>query len=213
MVLRQKAGGEGALALGIGLGGAGAARTAQFALPQSWLQMFTAYLNTGDHSHGNRNGLAVTSGGTGEGQWHRSAFGSDDYTYNVGMSLAYALRPSATLRDRFAQAARTVIDRYNIPKANESQREAFVNQVSITRQTIQHNEMLANAAEFSAGSFGSQAHAKLNEIVTELSRDNLRAGLMIEGDVLAAGAYSQPQKVHASIDDVSVFLPPVVPIQ
>jgi hypothetical protein len=40
-----------------------------FALPQSWLQLFTAYLNTGDHTHGNRNGLAVTSGGpeTGNG--------------------------------------------------------------------------------------------------------------------------------------------------
>ena len=42
-----------------------------FALPQSWLQMFSAYLNVGSQTHSSLNGLAVNSGGTGEGQWHR----------------------------------------------------------------------------------------------------------------------------------------------
>jgi hypothetical protein len=165
-----------------------------FALPQSWLQMFTAYLNIGDHTHGNRGGLAVTSGGTGDGQWHRSAFGSDDYNYNVGMGLAYALRPSAAFRDRFSQGGGTVTRRYNIPKANEATREEFVNQVVISRQAIQHFETLANAAEFVPGNDGLTMHNKLQEIVAELAQDNLRAGVMAESDVPSATRLSQPQQ-------------------
>ena len=165
-----------------------------FALPQSWLQMFTAYLNIGDHDHGNRGGHAVTSGGTGEGQWHRSAFGSDDYTYNMGMELAYALRPSPSLRDRFAQAGRTVVLRYDIPKADEIFREEFVSQVDITRQVIQHFIMLANCAEFVPGAQGQQCHDKLMELLVELGEDNLRAGIMCQGDVPAANSCFTPQQ-------------------
>jgi len=154
-----------------------------FALPQMWLQLFTAYLNIGDQDHGNRAGLAVNSGGTGEGQWHRSAFGSDDYTYCMGFQLGYAVRPHPMVRDRFEQAGNTIINRYDIPQANQGAREQWVSQVDITRQIIQHFEMLANCAEFVSGTTGNAGHAKLVEVVTELAQDNLGAGVMCTGDV------------------------------
>lgn len=161
-----------------------------FALPQSWLQMFTAYLNIGDHQIGNRGGLAVNSGGIGEGHWHRerrladgtSVNGSDDYNYNMGQHLAYAIRPNLPMRDRFCQAGRTLVDRYGIPRSREMEREEFVSQIDITRQSIQHFEMLANAAEFvptdelGAASFDG----RLREIVRELAEDNLSAGVMCQ---------------------------------
>ena len=165
-----------------------------FALPQSWLQAFTAYLNIGGHSHGNRAGLAVTSGGEGEGQWHRSANGSDDYSYDMGLGLAYVLRPSPALRDRFRQAGRTVLDRYDLPKDRESERERWVSQVDFTRQVIQHFEMLANCAEFVPGQTGLACHDRLLEIVRELAEDNLRAGLFCQGDVPSATFCATPQQ-------------------
>ena len=165
-----------------------------FAMPQSWLQGFTAYLNIGARSHGNRAGFAVTSGGSGEGQWHRSAFGSDDYSYNRGLELAFAIRPNAALRDRFAQAGLTVVGRYAIPRQQEASREAFVNQVDITRQVIQHFEMLANCAEFVPAPTGRTCHDKLIELIVELAEDNLRAGIMCQGDVPSPTTCFTPQQ-------------------
>jgi hypothetical protein len=165
-----------------------------FALPQMWLQLFTAYLNIGDQDHGNRAGLAVNSGGTGEGQWHRSAYGSDDYTYCMGFQLGYAVRPHPMVRDRFEQAGNTVINRYDIPQANQGAREQWVSQVDLTRQVIQHFEMLANCAEFVPGSIGNGGHSKLVEIVTELAQDNLSAGVMCAGDVPAGTTCWTPQQ-------------------
>ena len=165
-----------------------------FALPQSRLQMFTAYVNIGNQLHGNRNGVAATSGGSGDGQWHRSSFGSDDYSYNMGMHLAYALRPSPAMRDRFAQAGTMIAGRYSLPKAQEDQREQYVNQIDVTRQVIQHFEMLANCAEFVPGSEGVACHTRLLEIVDELARDNLRAGILCQGDVPSAVSCDGPQR-------------------
>ena len=165
-----------------------------FALPESWLQIYTAYLNVGDQLHSNRNGLAVNSGGTGEGQWHRSAFGSDDYTYDLGQHLAYALRPTPNHLERFRQAGRTVVDRYSVPQSQQGMREQFVNQVDLTRQVVQHFEMLANCAEFVPGADGDACRARLHEIVAELAEDNLAAGMMCQGDIPSPTFCSQPQQ-------------------
>ncbi len=166
-----------------------------FALAGVRTQMHSAYLNTGQNNHGTRAGFAVTSGGPGcanfedceadgtaGGQWHRSAFGSDDYTYDMGFDLGYVLRPSATLRDRFAQAGRTAINRYDtaVPEAS---REAFVNAINITRQVIQHFELLANCAEFVPGQQGQDCDSRLHQLMEELARDNLAAGILCQGEV------------------------------
>jgi hypothetical protein len=165
-----------------------------FALPQSWLQMYAAYLNIGDRNHGNRNGFAVNSGGVGEGNWHRWDFGSDDYSYNMGMQLAYLMRPDPILRDRFGQAGRTIVDRYDIPKANEGDREAFVNQRTLTRQVTQHLEMLANCAEFTPGIQGTACRDRLDEILLELVQDNMSAGILCQGDIPDPNLCGQPQQ-------------------
>jgi hypothetical protein len=152
-----------------------------FAMPQSWLQMFTVYLNIGDHYQGNHGGLAVHHNPLGnEANWHRGEYSSDDYMYDMGMQLAYAVRPGVAFRDRFAQAGQTIMNRYNIPKADEYDRGQYVSEVDITRQVIQHFEMLANTAEFVPGM--PAANAKLHEVVTELTVDNLASGSMCEGD-------------------------------
>lgn len=169
-----------------------------FALPQSRLQMHSAYLNLGDHNHGNRNGVAVQSGGTGEGQWHRSAQGSDDYSYNLGMQLAYALRPSPALRQRFAQAGRMLVDRYSIPWVDQASRDPFVNAVDVSRQNIQHFEMLANCAEFVPGAQGQACHDRLLEILEELAFDNLRPGALCGGDIPSTTVCGQPQQFMQS---------------
>ena len=165
-----------------------------FALPQSWLQMYAAYLNLGDRNHGNRNGFAVNSGGVGEGNWHRWDNGSDDYSYNMGMQLAYLLRPDPILRHRFGQAGRTIVDRYNIPKANEGTRQPFVNQIVLSRQVVQHLEMLANCAEFTPGTQGNDCRNRLQEILLEIAQDNLRSGLLCWSDVPDPGLCGQPQQ-------------------
>ncbi|MEM9557853.1 MAG: hypothetical protein AAGC60_26585 [Acidobacteriota bacterium] len=166
-----------------------------FAVPAYWTQAHTAYLNIGDRSHGNRAGVAVTSGGpgcdqngplpcsadgTGGGQWHRSAFGSDDYTYAMSLELGYALRPTPTLRRRLAQAGATMDARYDTPRVDEATRECFVNQVDVTRQVIQHFEMIANCAEFAPGAVGQSCHDKLLALLDELAQDNLDAGLLCQ---------------------------------
>ncbi len=155
----------------------------EMALPASWLQMYSAYYNTGDWDHGISSGFAVTSGGTGEGQWHRSGKGSSDYAYNRGMYLAYLVRPSVTLRDRFMQAGATVIRRYNIPRAQQESRERFVNYVVPTRQVLQHFEMLMNCAQFVPGSAGQACLSRLHEVVGELIEENIRAGVVCLDDI------------------------------
>lgn len=154
-----------------------------FSGPQMWLQLFSAYLNLGDRTHSNRNGVAVNSGGGGEGHWHRSNFGSDDYTYALGFDVAYATRPSQALLDRIARTGQTLVDRYDVPWAQQATRDPFVNTIDITRGTVQHFTLLANCAELVPGPQGEACHARLLEILTELAADNLSAGVFCEGDV------------------------------
>lgn len=166
----------------------------EFSLPQTWLQLSSAYLNLGDQTHSNRNGLAVNSGGGGEGHWHRSNFGSDEYTYNLGFDVVYATRPNQPQLDRINRTGQTVVDRYSIPWANQALREQWVNQVDVNRGAIQHFVMLANCAEFSPGARGQACHARLQELLTELSADNLQAGLFCVGDIPSATTCTLPQQ-------------------
>ena len=178
-----------------------------FAQPQAWLQLFTARMNIGARSHGARNGVAVTSGGTGEGQWHRSAQGSDDYTYNAGMHLHYALRPTPAMLDRFRHGGRMVAARYSVPWnpgdpgnttdpnqiATQTDRDRFFNAIAPLRGNVQHFELLANCAEFVPGPDGAACDARLREIMTELAGDNLRAGLLCQDDVPVDDFCNLPQ--------------------
>ncbi len=166
-----------------------------FALPQSWRQSFSAYLNLGDRNHGNRNGFTVAGAGSGEGHWNRDGVNSsDDYNYNYGMQLAYSVRPNAAFRDRFGHAGRTVVDRYDIPQSDQDQRDPFTNGVDLGRGPIQHFEHLANCAEFVPGQLGVDCQEKLEEIMLELVDDNLSSGVMCGEDIPTAGPCSTPQQ-------------------
>jgi hypothetical protein len=98
------------------------------------------------------------------------------------------------MRDRFTQAGRNLVARYDIPKSMEAMRDPFVNQVDISRQVIQHFEMLANCAEFAPGQDGADCHNKLLELMDELATDNLAAGIMCQGDIPSASNCDQPQQ-------------------
>ncbi|NKI33632.1 hypothetical protein HFP89_00445 [Wenzhouxiangella sp. XN79A] len=183
-----------------------------FAQPQAWLQLFTARMNIGARDHGARNGVAVTSGGTGEGQWHRAGFGSDDYTYNAGMQLHYALRPTPAMRERFRHGGRMIATRYSVPWnpndpgntsdpnriATQTDRDRFFNAVAPLRGNVQHFELLANCAEFVPGPDGQACNARLIEILTELAGDNLRAGLLCQDDVPVDNVCDLPQSFMTS---------------
>ena len=168
-----------------------------WSMMQTWTQLFSAYANAGERSHGNRNGFALTSGGCGwsnscchfpppapadcptagedeSGHWHRSGQGSDDYTYTHG-DVGYVIRPTYAMQRRFAHAGRTVIDRY--PDAADA-REIYVSERSIVRQVIQHWALLANCAEFVPGEEGQACDRHLRSIFEELARDNLSGGVL-----------------------------------
>ena len=176
----------------------------ELAIPQYKTIMHSAYLNIGYRTHGNRAGVAVQSGGpgclliesppgsgnviidncmasgSGGGQWHRSNFGSDDYTYASYIDLAYLARPDILLSERFAMAGSMLVSRYdqNIAEGN---REDAVNVINHTRQIIQHMEMLSNCAQFVAGNQGAVCDQILKSVVTELVNDNMTPGLLCQG--------------------------------
>ena len=178
-----------------------------FAQPQAWLQLFTARMNIGARSHGARNGVAVTSDGTGEGQWHRSGGGSDDYNYNAGMHLHYAVQPTPAMRARLRHGGQMLLDRYSVPwnpadpgntsnpnqLATQTDRDVFFNAVMPVRGNFQHFELLANCAEFVRGSVGAACDQRLGEIMDELANDNLRAGLICQDDVPVDDVCDLPQ--------------------
>lgn len=156
----------------------------EFALPLAWTHTFSNMLNLGDRNHGNRNGFVVTQGGVGEGHWNRNGeLASDDHNYNMGMQLAYALRPDAAVRHRVDHAGRTAVDRYSIPQSQQASRDFFVNAVDLQRGHIQRFEHLANCAEFSPGQRGRDCHDRLMEIAAELVADNASSGVLCGGDV------------------------------
>jgi len=183
-----------------------------FAQPQAWLQLFTARMNIGARSHGARNGVAVTSGGFGEGQWHRAGQGSDDYTYNAGMQLHYALRPTPAMLERFRHGGRMITARYSVPWnpkdpgnttdpgqiATQTDRDRFFNAITPLRGNVQHFELLANCAEFVPGADGQACDTRLREILTELAGDNLRAGLLCQDDVPVDSVCDLPQSFMTS---------------
>lgn len=172
-----------------------------WALPMTWYQFASAYSNAGEHSHGNRNGAALTSGGCGwengcchlpdlgpdcevegmddHGHWNRTNTGSDDYAYTHG-DVAYVVRPSYWMRRRFAQAGRMVLDRY--PDGEPGAREIFVSARDVTRQVIQHFVLLANCAEFVPGAEGRACRDRLISFFEELARDNFSAGVVCQRD-------------------------------
>jgi|GEM_PF-1341579 len=176
----------------------------ELAIPVYRNMVHSAYLNVGKHVFGNRAGVAVQSGGpgceqvenppgsgifevsdctisgSGGGQWHRSNFGSDDYTYDMSLDLAYVTRPNSLMRDRFMMAGITMNNRYDV-SIPENLREDAVNVLNNTRQVMQHFEMLANCAEFVPGSIGAQCHQNLIQLVEEISRDNHKPNMMCQG--------------------------------
>lgn len=116
---------------------------------------YTAYLNIGKEEHDYfRNGLCINSGGSGDGQWHRSGFGSDDYMYNLAMKHAYVIRPDPIHRRRLEMTGRTVRLRYSRSTA-EVDRDIYMERLDISRGVIQHMEAGLNCAEF-AHSGGNQ---------------------------------------------------------
>lgn len=169
-----------------------------FALPATWLQVHTAYLNQGDQMHGRSNGTAVTSGGAGDGQWHRSNFGSDDYTYHRGLALAYVLWPEPTLRLRLRDAGLQMSQRYSVPRAQQAQRDQGLEAITPERQQIQHFESIALCAEFVPGAAGRQCHARLLEILEELEAENMVAGLICQGDLINPTECVLPQQFMAN---------------
>ncbi|HUG86017.1 MAG TPA: DUF11 domain-containing protein, partial [Euzebya sp.] len=190
-----------------------------FALMGYWTQMHLAYLNTGFNFVGNRNGLAVESGGpgcppgedpctadgTGGGHWHRTGGGSDDYAYAMSIELGYALRPNLLLRDRFAQAGQTVRNRYDtaIPEAN---RDQFISVIDVSRQVIQHFEMLANCAELIPGQRGQDCHDRLLEVIGELARDNLAAGILCTGNTANGEILGPPAPLPTECSTPAQFM-------
>ncbi|MCA9623113.1 MAG: hypothetical protein KC731_29040, partial [Myxococcales bacterium] len=164
-----------------------------FALPQSYLQLFSAYVNIGDRTHGNRNGFAATSGGFGEGQWHRSGFGSADYSYNSGMDEAFAIRPDPLIEARFRQAGTTLLDIFTIPQSAQETRWD-TNFIEVSRFQVQRYNMLANCAEFVRGEVGAACHEKLVEVMAELEQDNLASGSICEPDIPSSTTCDTPQQ-------------------
>lgn len=160
-----------------------------FALPQSWLQAHTMTLNIGDRSGPIRSGFVVNSTGSGDGHWHRGDGGSDDYNYNRGAHLAYALRPQQLYRDRFRIQGRTVINRYALPRSEQAQRQQFVDEVRLDRGPLQHFEGLANCAEFVPGAAGAACEGKLRELLSELAHDNLASAVICAEDIPGSGCF------------------------
>ena len=97
---------------------------------------YTAYLNIGRETHDwSRNGLCVNSGSDGDGNWHRSGFGSDDYMYNLAMKYVYPLRPDPVHRRRIEMTGRTVRLRYDRSVA-ESDRDEYVERLDVARVSV-----------------------------------------------------------------------------
>ncbi|MCA9606762.1 MAG: hypothetical protein KC619_14250 [Myxococcales bacterium] len=160
-------------------------------LPAAWLQLHSAYYNVGLREHGNRGGFAVTSGGGGDGDWHRSADGSDDYSYSAGLRYAYLLRPEHAVLDRFLAAGETAVARYAEPPGS---REDFVSARPMSRQFLQHVELLANCAQFVPGARGDACRDRLHDIVGELSRENLVSGVPCAADAPDPARCVTPQQ-------------------
>lgn len=153
---------------------------------------YTAYLNIGKKEHDYfRNGLCINSGGSGDGQWHRSGFGSDDYMYNLAMKHAYVIRPDPIHRRRLEMTGRTVRLRYSRSTA-EVDRDIYMERLDISRGVIQHMEAGLNCAEF-AHSGGNQCNDWFLAVMSEFIEDNLSTGSICQPDVVSGNSCPQAQ--------------------
>ena len=158
----------------------------EFSWPQEQTQLKTNYYNLGtrnEQPNNIRGGFVAAVGAAGEGYRYRAGYGSDDYTYNQGSDEAYLVRPDGSMLERFHAAADTFIRRYNIPAAQEDQREQYVSQLVVARQVIQHVNGLRYAAAY--GAADNMAREKLEEVMREYARDNLLNGTFCEDDAAA----------------------------
>ena len=154
-----------------------------FALPLSWLMTYTAYLNVGRETHDYvRSGLCINSSGNGDGQWHRSGFGSDDYMYNLAIKHAYILRPDPIFRRRIEITGRTLIGRYDrsVPEQN---RDIYIERLDVARGVIQHMEAGLNCAEFGLNNGGS-CDTWFKAVMQEFIEDNLSTGAICQPDIV-----------------------------
>jgi hypothetical protein len=153
----------------------------EFALPQAWLQAHTAYVNQGPYGGTNRNGYAPTSGGGGDGQWHRSNFGSADYSYNMGFGLVYATRPTPALRARFAQMGVASVNRFTNQPLDDT------SWIAIGRINVQYLRGLLYCAQFVPGAAGATCDQELREDLDYLAVNSISAGIPCE-TMLTAGS-------------------------
>lgn len=163
-----------------------------FALPLSWLMAYTAYLNIGRQTHDvSRSGLCVTNGGSGDGQWHRSGFGSDDYMYNLAMKYAYILRPDPIHRRRIEITGRTVFNRYprSTPQAN---RDPWLEKLDVARGVLQHMEAGINCSEFGK-EWGDSCNTWFLQVMSEFITDNLSTGSICQPDQVSGTTCPQAQ--------------------
>jgi hypothetical protein len=183
-----------------------------FALPQVWLQAHTAYLNLGARDVTNRNAYAPTSGGPGDGQWHRSNFGSNDYSYNMGFALAYAARPTPALRERFQRMGATSINRFTNDPGDDT------TWVTIGRVNVQYLRGLLYCAQFVPGAAGATCDAELREDLDYLAANSLSAGVPCSTMLTAsANCFVGPMFMGAALfypflDEVLRLYGPTLPI-
>ncbi|MCA9522609.1 MAG: hypothetical protein KC609_16640, partial [Myxococcales bacterium] len=170
-----------------------------FALPQAYLMLFTAWYNTGKLQNW-INGFAVAVGGTGEGNWHRD--GPDYYnhgrTENTGLSDVYVLRPNPLMRDRFLQQGQSAIILFDKGQQLENTR-GWVETVALHTGTdddadsiagdnfTQHLVALGDCAEFVPGPPGEACLAKMRELMGEIASDNLIDKMPCNGDEKPTG--------------------------
>mmetsp|Transcript_32853 Transcript_32853/g.76700 ORF Transcript_32853/g.76700 Transcript_32853/m.76700 type:complete len:861 (-) Transcript_32853:335-2917(-) len=151
-----------------------------FAIPAERTFLKAVVYNVGTRSPTSdiRSGFHAGNLGNGDqrsGQPFRFGYSSDDYLYNQGSDEAYLVRPSRSLEEVFAKACRTFIRRYD---ASETGGDEYVSQLAITRQVMQHVNMLRYAAEYVQDATLNQAcHSKLEVVVQKYVNHNLFAGI------------------------------------
>lgn len=158
------------------------------ALPLSELLLSSAWINTGKQPS-RYNGFYVGDG-TGEGDWHRPTVGPTlGQTHNLGIQLAYALRPSPIVLDRFRQAADAFRLRYDKPITQQGERgpDQRIELASLDgsrggESLFQHLEMLQNCAEFVPGKAGDDCLSLLDAVYDELVIENIVAKTACAGD-------------------------------
>ncbi|MCA9520669.1 MAG: hypothetical protein KC609_06845, partial [Myxococcales bacterium] len=158
------------------------------ALPQSDLLLYSAWYNT-DRRPSRYNGFYVGDG-TGEGDWHRPSVAPvGATTHNLGIKLAYVLRPSPMVLDRFVAAADAFRLRYDKPREKQNERGpdqrielASLDGTPSGEILFEHLEMLQNCAEFVPGALGDACLTTVDAVYDELVEENIVAHTACAGD-------------------------------